>query len=117
MKKGIFGGRTITYNNIQLAVHLGFKEIYLIGCDHYYEEKKPTSSNIVQHDGDITNHFHKDYRETGEKVNYAPVDIMEDAYRNAKKNLDKQNIKIYNASRKTNLNIFEKINFETIFIK
>lgn len=117
MNQGIFGGRTVTYNNIQLAVHLGFKEIYLIGCDHFYEETTPTSSTIVKHNEGVQNHFHKDYRQKGEKVNYAPIEIMEEAYMNAKNNLDKLNVKIYNASRITHLKIFEKINFEDIFIK
>ena len=117
MNKGIFGGRTVTYNNIQLAVHLGFKEIYLIGCDHYYDEKIPSSSTIVEHNEGVNNHFHKDYRHKGEKVNYAPVDIMETAYQNAKNNLEQLNIKIYNASRKTHLDIFEKINFDDLFVQ
>ena len=92
-------------------------DLQLIGCDHFYEETTPTSSTIVKHNEGVQNHFHKDYRQKGEKVNYAPIEIMEEAYMNAKNNLDKLNVKIYNASRITHLKIFEKINFEDIFIK
>ena len=33
---GIYTGFTVTYDNIQWAVHMGLNPIYLIGCDHYY---------------------------------------------------------------------------------
>ena len=36
----VYSGYTITYSLIQLAVYMGFKEIYLIGVDCNYSSNK-----------------------------------------------------------------------------
>ena len=36
MNKGMYEGMTITYTEIQMAVYMGFKEIYLLGVDFNY---------------------------------------------------------------------------------
>lgn len=36
----IFDAYTVTFSVLQLAVHMGFKEIYLLGCDCNYNQKK-----------------------------------------------------------------------------
>ena len=120
MNLGAFSGLTVTYLNMQIAAHLGFEEIYLIGCDHFYDEKNVSSKgnfkNIpkaVKHEKN--NHFHPEYRKEGEKVNYADIALMTEAYENAKIELSKRNIKVYNASRKTNLNTFDKVSFDQLF--
>jgi len=122
MNYGAFSGLTVTYLNLQIAAHLGFKEIFLIGCDHFYEEENIKSKGsfknmpkTVEHNKN--NHFHPDYRKKGEKVNYADIALMTEAYENAKKELSKKNIKVYNASRKTSLNTFEKVNLDMLFTK
>lgn len=115
MLNGAFGSRTITFQNIQIAAHLGFKEIYLIGCDHFYNEEKVNNTQKSIHSNEIQNHFHPNYRQEGEVVNYAPIKIMNDGYKLALKRLSEANIKIFNASRKTKLDILPQINFDTLF--
>lgn len=88
----VYDGATITYSIMQLAVYMGFKEIYLLGIDCDYTSKG--KKNIVEY---VKNN---NGIETENK--------MLSAYVCAKKYADKHNIKIYNASEKGKLNIFEK---------
>jgi len=114
--EGVFGSRTVTYINIQIAVHLGLNPIYLIGCDHYYknEENVTEKNRVTEHHGE-SNHFVPNYREEGEKVNYAPIDIMTKGYEKAKKYCDNNNIRIFNATRGGYLEVFERVNFDKLF--
>ena len=111
-----FGNRTITYFNLQIAVHLGLNPIYLIGCDHYYNESSPSSSNstVVSHTGQ-RNHFIDNYRTEGELVNFAPIDIMTQGYVKAKEMCTKKNISIYNATRGGYLEVFDRVSIDELF--
>tara|TARA_Y100000588_G_C14255012_1_gene925035 strand:+ start:1189 stop:1959 length:771 start_codon:yes stop_codon:yes gene_type:complete len=116
MIDGLWGGRTVTYNNMQIAVHLGLHPIYLIGCDHYYKEDKPKSEkkNIIIN-SNTNNHFINNYRKDGQKINYAPIDIMTNAYENAKLVCIKNNTAIINATRGGHLEVFDRVNFKCLF--
>ena len=95
----IYDGGTITYTLMQLAVYMGFKEIYLLGCDCDYNGEKQ--------------HF-ADYGLTV-NINDRPEAKMFNAYKTAKEYADKHDIKIYNASRGGKLEIFERVNFDELF--
>jgi hypothetical protein len=112
--KGFHGGSTVTYENLQLAMHLGLNPIYLIGCDHYYGGE----SNVVQEqqvEASEVNHFHPDYRAVGELVNPATIDLMTNSYEHARVFAEKNGYKIYNATRGGKLEVFERKGFDSIF--
>jgi hypothetical protein len=88
---------TITVHLMQLAVYMGFKEIYLLGCDCNYSGPKQ--------------HF-VDY---GSKVTDNPEERMISAYKVAKEYADAHGIKIYNATRGGKLEVFERVDFDTLF--
>ena len=92
----IYEGLTVTYFNIQLAVYMGFKEIYLIGVDHNYSGPK--------------SHF----SEKDKCDNEPRLDKTTIAYIKAKQYADKNGINIYNATRGGNLDVFERKNIEEI---
>lgn len=113
-EKGQFGGYTVTFNNLQTAVHLGLNPIYLIGCDHYYSgEEKAQTGGIVAHSG-ASNHFLPNYRSPGEVVNMAPIEMMNAAYRCAKAACDSAGIQVYNATRGGHLEIFPRISLDEV---
>jgi len=114
LEKGAYSGHTITFDNLQLAVHLGLNPIYLIGCDHYYEGEKISRTGKPIRQGTQNTHFIEGYRNEGELVMPACLDKMENAYREAKKYSDTTTTKIYNASRGGHLEIFERIDFDQI---
>ena len=92
-------GMTVTYCNIQLAVYMGFSEIYLLGIDHFYEPHN-SYSEFIGKDSTVYN---------------APrLDKSTLAYRKAAKVCKEKGIKIYNATRGGHLEEFERIDFDSI---
>jgi len=56
----IYQGHTVTYIGLQLAYHLGFEQVGLIGCDHNFASKGP--ANELVNTGAIDhNHFDPRY--------------------------------------------------------
>jgi len=103
---GFFGSKTITISNIQIAMWLGAKKIYLIGCDHDYKEERLENVKKLSH-GETPNHFHPDYRKKGEIVNNAPIRAMNSGFEHIRRIADDHGIEIVNISRKTNLKTFK----------
>lgn len=103
---GFFRPNTVTVSQIQLAMWLGAKNIYVIGCDHSYAEERHAKSAKLDH-GSISNHFDPRYRVKGEVVNSAAIEKMESDYEFVEQLAKKHNVKIMNISRKTALSTFE----------
>ena len=113
--EGAFGGYTVTYENLQLAVHLGLNPIYLIGCDHFYkgETKMAPNSPIVTKNA--TNHFLPGYRAPGEVVNPATIEEMNESFSQARAFCEAKDILIFNATRGGHLDVFQRVNFDDLF--
>jgi len=103
---------TVTYISLQLAVYLGFREIYIIGCDNSYGIE-------VLKDGTIVNHNKQSYFEGSDKKDSAKIVgatwQMNIAYEYARKYADEHGIKIFNATRGGYLEAFERVDFDTLF--
>ena len=102
---GVYCSETVTYACIQTAVYLGFREIYLLGVDFNF------SSNY----SDPANHFIENYYKPNEKTNTFRQKDSYMAYRTAKKFAEPRGIKIYNATRGGKLDVFERVEFDSIF--
>ena len=101
-----YDGSTVVYVCIQLAVYLGFKEIYLLGVDfnytaygknHFTEQVEP----YEQFDG-----------MNGQN---RLLNLSYKAFQKAREYASNHGIKIYNASRRTCLDVFEQVNFDSLF--
>jgi hypothetical protein len=79
---------------------MGFKDIYLLGCDCYYS---PNSKN---------QHFVEMKRIDPTFVTAA--ERMKYAYQEAKKYADTHQIHIYNATRGGHLDVFERVSLEDV---
>lgn len=113
--RGFYGGHSVTYENLQFAVHLGLNPIYLIGCDHYYAgEKEITNGEQIKVKAPV-NHFSTDYRSEGELVNRAPIAQMTNAYHHANEFAKRNSIKILNATRGGHLEVFPRKSFDALF--
>lgn len=111
---GAFGGGTVTYENLQIAVHLGLNPIYLIGCDHNYQGEKNSRPGIVISQGSEQTHFSKNYRKEGELVLPAAINQMEESYTIANEKTRKMGVDIFNATRGGELEIFDRVDFDSI---
>jgi len=103
-------GATITYDCLQLAAYMGFSEIYLLGVDHSFPMTIKNNGEIISKD--VEGHFTKSY---GGNLHYARTDISEAAYQVAENYANKNGIKIYNATRGGELEIFDRIDFDKLF--
>lgn len=104
--RGGFCGYTVIYDGaLQLAVYMGFQEIYLLGTD------------CSKSDGVKTRHFSTDYYTPKEKnTNYSlQLDNILLSYQAAKEYADAHGIKIYNATRGGELEVFERVDFDSLF--
>lgn len=102
-------GATVTYTCLQLAVYMGFKEIYLLGVDFTNGDQK---KNVSQP------HFYneeQDKRDYEIYYNVAHTEHIFHAYLATKKYADLYGIKIFNATRGGELEIFERVDFDSLF--
>lgn len=95
----VYSGYSITYSLLQIAVYMGFKQIYLIGADCNY----PIN---------MKHHF-KEYSYVDPSFSEAH-DRMIAAYKVAKKYTETHNVKIYNATRGGMLEVFERVNLDNV---
>ena len=118
LSNGANAGYTVTFENIQLAMHLGLNPIYLIGCDHYYEGENEVvnKDELVKHTNKNT-HFISNYRKIGDFNNRASISKMTKSYKIAKLYSESKGVKIYNATRGGHLEVFDRIDLDKVFNK
>ena len=113
LTKGVCWGSTITYSMLQMAVHMGFRDIYILGLDHSYVEPKTKQDGALISEGEV-NHFHPDYRKPGEKWHYPVLDRLENSYQFAKDFCDSIGVSIFNASRFSKLEVFPRADLDEV---
>lgn len=80
--RGIHEGWTVTHAALQVAYHLGFKEVVLIGLDHRYAfQGAPNESRVMQ--GADPNHFSDRYFGYGQSWDNPDLEQSEVSYRAA----------------------------------
>lgn len=109
----VFLCATVTYASLQIAAFLGYKEIYLLGVDNDYPQNLNTSNNKIVNSPDVEkSHFYED--EGAIKI-YGDIDGMTNAYIAAKRYADSHGFRIYNATRGGKLEVFERVDFDSLF--
>lgn len=94
----VYDGYSIAYSCIELAVYMGFKEIYLLGCDCSYTGEK---EHFI--DSGVEDRSRK----------YATPKLVT-AYAAAKEYADAHGISIYNATRGGVLEVFERVDLDRV---
>lgn len=101
ISKSIGDGYSVTFTMLQIAIYMGFSEIYLVGMDHNKGNRKTT-------------HYYKD----------APKDYrtptfwngIEYAYTLAKEHADEKGILIANLTRGGQLEVFPRMEFDKVVV-
>lgn len=108
--KGLYSSCNVTYCCLQLATYMGFKSIYLLGVDfnniansHFVNQKKYRCNISSTRSNDI--HYSSQELQNFQLKGY----IKAEEY------TQKNNIKIYNATRGGSLDIFERCSFDELF--
>lgn len=116
----LFHGSTVTFICLQLAYHLGCDPVYLIGCDTSYS--RPPSVEVIDDAhwisrGGDPNHFDSRYFGTGFRWHDPRTDLMIRSYKLARWIFEEDGRKIYNASAGGELEVFERIAYDSLFGK
>ena len=104
----LFQGHTVTYVAMQLAYHMGFSEVGLIGCDHHFKTEGPSNKTVVSGEVDL-NHFHPKYFADGVKWDLPDLLGSEYHYEYANKVFKQDGRKIVNCTEGGKLEIFERL--------
>jgi hypothetical protein len=104
----------VTYVAMQLAYHLGYREVVLIGVDHSFSTTGP-AHQLVTSAGDDPNHFDPSYFGKGYRWQLPDLVMSEQAYSLAKAAFEAAGGSIVDATVGGRLTIFPKADFSTIF--
>ena len=113
----LYCGQSVTMINLQLAYYLGFSEVYLIGMDFNYNipESAVVNGNEILSTEDDENHFHPDYFGKGKTWHDPQLDKVLKSYKLMKLMYELDGRKIVNATDGGKLDIFDRVDFNSIF--
>lgn len=104
-------GYTVTYVAMQLAFHMGFKDVALIGCDHSFATKGPSNKTEIATGADQS-HFDPSYFSDGMKWQLPDLVQSELHYLLAKETYENSGRRIVNCTNGGKLELFQRMNLE-----
>ncbi len=107
-------GFTVTCASIQLAIWMGYSEIYLLGVDHNYSSYLSKDGTVIT-DDKIKDYFGSEKISSITSGNLPRLDDSSRGFLEARKYAESHNIKIYNATRGGKLEIFPRVDFDNMF--
>jgi len=110
----LWEGATVTYVALQLAFHMGFERVILIGVDHSFVSKGEANKTITSQ-GDDPNHFAPNYFGKGFRWQLPDLDTSERAYRMAKKAYEADGRQVLDATVGGRLTVFPKVDYASLF--
>jgi len=93
---------TVTNMAMTIAIYMGFREIYLLGCDCNYEKAVHFQNSEIDPTGE----------EEGRMIKEA--DLNRYGYEAMREYAEKKGVKIFNATRGGYLETFERVDFDNI---
>lgn len=103
----IYQGHTVTFVALQLAFHMGFREVALVGCDHSFSSKGPPNEVVTAGEKD-PDHFDPNYFAGGVKWQLPDLVQSEAAYVLARDTYEAFGRRIVNATEGGALEVFPR---------
>lgn len=103
----VFQGATVTYVAIQLAFHMGFRQVALVGADHNFATKGPANLAVASGEKDES-HFDPNYFAGGVKWHLPDLFQSEVAYTMARDTFAAFGGEVVNATVGGKLEVFER---------
>lgn len=110
----VWEGATVTNVTLQLAFHMGFQQVILIGVDHNYTAMGKPNTTVVSQ-GDDPNHFSPSYFGKGFRWQLPDLETSEVGYAMAREAYRKAGREIVDATIGGKLTIFPKVEYEKLF--
>ena len=110
----VWEGATVTNVALQIAFHMGFEQVILIGVDHNFTSKGDANKTVVS-EGDDPNHFAPNYFGKGAKWQLPDLDTSEIGYAMAREAYGKARREVIDATVGGKLTIFPKVDYNSLF--
>ncbi len=110
----LWEGATVTYVALQLAFHMGFQQVILIGVDHNFTSKGEANKTVVSQ-GDDPNHFSPQYFGKGFRWQLPDLETSEQGYRMARQAYAAAGRQVVDATVGGNLTVFPKVDYNSLF--
>lgn len=110
----LWEGATVTYVALQLAFHLGFQQVILIGVDHNFSTQGKPNTTVVSQGAD-PDHFHPAYFGRGFRWQLPDLDTSERAYLRARLAYENAGRQVLDATIGGKLTVFPKIDYASLF--
>lgn len=110
----LWQGATVTFVAMQLAYHMGFSQVILIGVDHSFVTSGKAHTEIVSQ-GDDPNHFSPQYFGKGFRWQLPDLETSEIAYRKARTAFEQDGRIILDATIGGKLTVFPKTDYNSLF--
>jgi hypothetical protein len=116
VRNRVWESATVTYVALQLAFHMGFEQVILVGVDH--NSNVPGKANtVIVSQGDDPNHFDPGYFGKGFRWQLPDFEMSEIGYQLARQAYEAVGREVLDATFGGKLNIFRKINYQSLFKK
>lgn len=112
---GLWEGATVTYVAMQLAFHMGFTKVVLVGVDHNFVTQGP-ANEVVESSGPDPNHFHPEYFGRGFRWQLPDLETSEYAYRLAQTAYEAAGRQIINATVGGKLGVFPRLDLDAALL-
>jgi hypothetical protein len=110
----LWEGATVTYVALQLAFHMGFEQVILIGVDHNFSTQGKPNTTIVSN-GDDHDHFDPKYFGKGFRWQLPDLETSERAYQMAHQAYLQAGRQVLDATVGGKLEVFPKVEFDSLF--
>jgi hypothetical protein len=110
----VWEGATVTNVALQLAFHMGFSQVILIGVDHNFATKGEANKTIVS-EGDDPNHFAPNYFGKGFRWQLPDLETSVIGYAMARTAYEQAGRQVLDATIGGKLTIFKKANYDALF--
>jgi len=113
-RERMWEGATVTYVALQLAYHMGFSRVILIGVDHDFTSQGGANRTVVS-DGDDPNHFSPQYFGKGFRWQLPDLVTSELGYRMAREAYARARREVVDATVGGKLTVFPKVDYNSLF--
>ncbi|MEW6240308.1 MAG: hypothetical protein AB1564_05815 [Chloroflexota bacterium] len=110
----VWEGATVTNVTLQLAFHMGFQQVILIGVDHNYIAAGRPNTTVTSQ-GDDPNHFSPAYFGKGFRWQLPDLETSEMGYRMARKAYEDAGREVLDATIGGKLTVFPKVDYNSLF--
>ena len=110
----VWESATVTNVTLQLAFHMGFEQVILIGVDHNFTSKGEANRTVISQ-GDDPNHVSPNYFGKGVRWQLPDLDTSEIGYAMARDTYRKAGREVLDATVGGKLTIFPKADYNSLF--